>query len=195
MLRVGVTGGIGSGKTTVCEVLAVLGAPVFHADDEARQVQDDDPEVRRRMVDAFGEKFFENGALNRKALAERVFGDPDALRRLNEIVHPAVRERFKRFCVQHAREPYVVMEAAILVETGGHKALDHLVVVTAPEDERVRRVMGRDGADAAHVRARIRHQATDAQRKAVADTLIVNDGRTLVIPQVLSLHERLMGRT
>ncbi len=191
MIKVGVTGGIGSGKSVVCRVLQALGVPVFSADAEAKRLYGL-PEVRSAVIRAFGEGVYIGDVLDRKALADRVFNDAEALRRLQTIIHPAVRRRFQDWAAgQHA--PYVVMEAAILAETGGDKAFDHLVVVSAPEDLRVRRVMRRDGSGEEAVRARMRNQTDEATRLALADTVIVNDDRTLVIPQVLDLHRRLLG--
>lgn len=191
MIKVGITGGIGSGKSTVCRVLQVLGAPVFHADAEAKRLYGL-PEVRSAVIRAFGEGVYIGDVLDRKAMADRVFNDPGALATLNGIIHPAVRDRFRAWAaVQQA--PYVVMEAAILAETGGGSAFDHLVVVSAPEDLRIRRVMRRDGAGEEAVRARLRSQTDEATRLALADTVIVNDDRTLVVPQVLDLHRRLIA--
>ncbi len=189
MKKVGVTGGIGSGKSTVCEVLRVLGVPVFEADREAKLLYGK-PEVRNAVIATFGEAMYVGDVLDRHMMATRVFTDPAALSKLNAIIHPAVRKRFQEWTAeQHA--PYVVMEAAILAETGGAKAFDHLVVVTAPEELRIRRVMKRDGVEEEAVRSRMRHQASEEERLKLADTVIVNDDRTLVIPQVLDLHQRL----
>jgi dephospho-CoA kinase len=191
MKKVGVTGGIGSGKSVVCRILQVLGVPVFHADDEAKKLYGL-PSVRSAVIRQFGEGTYIGDVLDRKALADRVFTDPEALQRLNAIIHPAVRERFRAWSSEQSA-PYVVMEAAILTETGGSKAFDHVVVVTAPEEIRIKRVMARDGVGAEAVRARLRNQADEATRTAVADTVIVNDDRTLVIPQVLALHRKLVA--
>ena len=191
MRRVGVTGGIGSGKSTVCRILQVLGVPVFNADDEGKRLLNGDQEVRRAVITGFGEGLYASGELDRRSLAAIVFNDPAALQKLNGIVHPAVRERFRAWCDEQKGSPYVVMEAAILAESGGAAAMDHLAVVTAPEDLRIRRVMERDGAGEEEVRARMRNQADDDARVAKADTVIVNDDRTMVIPQVLAMHAKL----
>lgn len=190
MRRVGITGGIGSGKSVVCRILEVLGVPVFHADLEARRLYDEDPNVRAAMIEAFGTALYGSGTLDRRMLARLIFRNEQARKVVNGIVHPRVRERFEQWCRMHAQHAYVVMEAAILVETGGHEAFDELVVVTAPEEVRLARVMQRDGATEAEVRARMAAQGADAARLALAGTVIVNDDRTLVIPQVLALHAR-----
>ena len=194
MLRVGVTGGIGSGKSAVCRILEALGVPVFHADEEAKRLYDEDATVKENMVAAFGRGLYPNDAFDRSALAAIIFHDGAARSKVNAIVHPALHTRFGRWCAQQRTANYVVMEAAILAETGGHAAFDHLVVVTAPEDLRVRRVMARDGVGEKGVWDRMDAQGGDAERLALADTVIVNDERSLVIPQVLALHEKLNAR-
>lgn len=191
MKKVGLTGGIGSGKSTVARVFSALGVPVFHADDEAKRSLNEDDQVKQAVIAAFGMELYASGTLDRKVLATRVFSAPDELAKLNAIVHPVVRARFRTWCEAQGNVPYVVMEAAILAETGGHAAFDHMVVVSAPEELRIRRVMERDDVDHATVLARVRAQAGDAERAAIADTVIVNDGEQMVLPQVLALHHRL----
>jgi dephospho-CoA kinase len=191
MFKLGLTGGIGSGKSTVARVFEVLGIPVFNADDEGKRILNEDPAARRAVTEFFGTAMYPNGRLDRKALATVVFHDPAALRQLNGIVHPLVREHFRSWCSEQ-QAPYVIMEAAILAESGGAKAMDQLVVVSAPEDVRVQRVMLRDKATESDVRARMRAQTDDAHRNALADHIIVNDGQQMVIPQVLQLHERML---
>jgi dephospho-CoA kinase len=190
MFKVGLTGGIGSGKSTVARVFEVLGIPVLRADDEGKRILNEDPSACKAVSEAFGATMYQNGRLDRKALASVVFNDPAALQKLNAIVHPLVREHFRLWCTEQT-SPYVIMEAAILAESGGAKAMDHLVVVNAPEDVRIRRVMQRDKATEAEVKARMRSQTDDVERNALADTIILNDGHNMVIPQVLQLHERL----
>ena len=193
MLKVGITGGIGSGKSTVCRMFVLLGIPVFSSDDEGKRLLAEDPEVRSALIAAFGPEIFVNDVLDRKALGAVVFSDRASLDRLNTIVHPAVRAAFSAWA-QKQQAPYVINEAAILVETGAYKQLDHLIVVTAPEGERIARVMRRDGATEEHVRARMSNQMDDAARADVADSIIVNDGESMVIPQVLAVHGKLLKK-
>jgi len=190
MKTVGLTGGIGSGKSTVCKVFGVLGIPVFEADQEAKRLMLEDVALRTALANRFGHAIIGANGLDRKALAEIVFSDPKALTDLNALVHPVVRSAFGDW-VALQTAPYVIMEAAILVETGGHKAFDTLVVVTAPEALRIRRVMDRDGAKEEEVTARVKNQANDAERLAVAHHVVHNDDTCLVIPQVLAIHEAL----
>jgi dephospho-CoA kinase len=184
---------MGSGKSTVCSVFSVLGIPVFSSDDAGKRLLEDDPAVRGQVIKAFGDTPYADGLLDRKTLAALVFGDPVALAKLNAIVHPAVRQAFRDWA-RKQEAPYVINEAAVLVESGGHTELDHLIVVTAPEEERVARVMKRDGLTEGEVRQRLRNQTTDEARAAVAHSIIVNDGIQLVIPQVLAVHEALIKK-
>jgi dephospho-CoA kinase len=189
MFTVGLTGGIGSGKTTVCRVFSVLGIPVFNSDEQAKLLLQDDPVVKAAVVQLFGRSVYPAGKLDRKALAQLVFNDPKALAGLNAIVHPAVRRAFQEWA-ESQQAPYVINEAAILVETGAYPSFDRLVTVEAPEDVRLARVMARDGSPEEQVRQRMSNQATEAQRREVAHAVIENDGYSMVLPQVLALHEK-----
>ena len=191
MRTIGITGGIGSGKSTVCRVFGVLGIPVFEADREGKVLLNTDPELRKAVIDRFGKEIYQNGALDRNALASIVFSDTEALKALNAMVHPAVRKAFANWATKQ-QAPYVIMEAALLAETGGHENVDEVILVSAPEDLRIKRTMARDGVGEEAVLARIQNQATEDQRKAIADHVIQNDDTQLVIPQVLALHERLI---
>ena len=193
MFKVGITGGIGSGKSTVARVFGVLGIPVFDADSESKRLLVEDADVKGAVIAAFGATIYPGGLLDRAALAAAVFNNPEALGRLNAIAHPAVRKRLAHW-TDEQRSPYVLVESALLVDTGWYHSMDHLVVVSAPESERVRRVMARDLTTEDQVRARMRNQVGEEERLAVADSIIRNDGTTLVIPQVLALHDALLAR-
>ncbi len=175
----GVTGGIGSGKTTVCRMLEALGARVFYADAEARRLMQEDPAVRAEIVAAFGpESYAADGHLDRAYLAAQVFGDEARVARINDIVHPRVYAAFKAARDRAARDevPLLVKEAALIFETGGERFLDAVAVVEAPEAERVRRVTARDQATADQVRARMRHQLSAEERRRRADYVLENTG-------------------
>jgi dephospho-CoA kinase len=191
MRTVAVTGGIGSGKSTICRVFRVLGIPVFEADRVAKQSMVDDAILRDAIVARFGEKVMQGDELDRSALAAIVFNDVQALADLNALVHPVVRDAFRNWTMQQT-SPYVIMEAAILAETGGYAAFDSVVVVSAPVTLRIERVMKRDGGSEEAVVARMRNQASEAERLKIADHVIHNNDRQLVIPQVLALHRLLM---
>lgn len=179
MTTLGVTGGIGSGKTTVCRLLEDRGAQVFYADDEAKRIMQDDAGARKAIADAFGEASYDDeGRLNRSYLAGRVFGDEEALTRLNAIVHPRVFAAFEQVRERAEREgvPLLVHEAALLFEAGGDEHVDAVAVVDAPEEARVRRVTTRDDVSPDQVRARMGHQLPPEELRQRADYVIDNSG-------------------
>ncbi|HKL38211.1 MAG TPA: dephospho-CoA kinase, partial [Bacteroidales bacterium] len=180
MRKTGVTGGIGSGKTLICQVFEKLGVPVFYADQQARQIYDEDAQVKEAMIEYFGSGLYGPSGLRRDLLASKIFNDPEALRQVNSLVHPAVKRRFLQWCDQQKGAAYVIEEAAILFETGSHKDLDHTILVYAPEQIRVQRVMKRDGVDEEAVRARMAHQMSDEKKIDQAGSVIYNDGSRLV---------------
>lgn len=192
MTRVGLTGGIGSGKTTVARVFRSLGIPVFEADAEGRRILSEEPEVIDAVARRFGRDILRDGVVERRALASVVFKEQAALSDLNAIIHPAVRKGFSRWSDEQ-EAPYVLMESAIMVDSGSSKLMDRIVLVTAPEELRIERVMARDGVDAAQVKVRMDNQLGEEQRLAVAQYVIHNDDTQLVIPQVLSVHEALLN--
>jgi dephospho-CoA kinase len=190
--RIGITGGIGSGKTTVCRVLQVMGFPVYYSDDEAKRIMHEDKELVQQILEAFGKKAYVDSRLNRSFLAEVVFRQPDKKNALNQLVHPKVRADFARWC-DLQRSWLVFQESALLFETGGYKLLDKTVLVTAPETVRVQRVAKRDVTSAEAVQARINNQMKDEEKIPLADFVIENDDRQLVIPQVLNMLDELAG--
>jgi dephospho-CoA kinase len=190
MLRVGLTGGIGSGKSIMARVFGLLGVPVFEADVAARELMHHDAGLRAQVMERFGDHLYPGGKLDRKGLAAVVFSDVTALADLNAMVHPVVRRAFRTW-MEGQEGSYALMEAAILAESGGHQAMDQVVVVSAPEDLRVRRVMDRDGVTEDEVCARMRNQASEEQRLAIAQHVILNDDTRLVIPQVIAIHKAL----
>lgn len=190
MLLVGLTGGIGSGKTTVCEVLRVLGIPIFDADGAGKRLLAEDPMLRAAVTERFGAAIYADGVLDRKALAAIVFNDAAALADLNALVHPAVRRAFRAWATGQ-QAPYVVMESALLADTGGHAGFDRVIVVSAPERLRIARVMQRDGVGEEAVKVRLRNQVSEEERLLIAHHVVVNDDTQLVIPQVLAIDRTL----
>ncbi|MEX1054934.1 MAG: dephospho-CoA kinase [Rhodothermales bacterium] len=177
MKTLGITGGIGSGKTTVCRMLEELGARVFYADEEGKRILREDPDVRQEIVDAFGEASYgPDGAPDRKYLAKMVFSDAGKLERINAIIHPRVFKRFEKAKAEFEGVPLLVMEAALIFETGGDKYLDAVAVVDATLDLRIRRVVERDDASPEQVTARLSHQLAPDELKRRADFVIENDG-------------------
>lgn len=188
MLKIGLTGNIGSGKTLVAEVFRTLGVPVFHADEAARNLLSDDS-VINDILDYFGEEVLSpERQINRKALAGKVFNDSEKLEFLNALIHPRVRELFDQWCRVQSGKIYVLYEAAILFESGHYREMDRVICVDAPEALRLRRVMMRDGATEAEVRQRMDRQWPDERKTALADYIIRNDETEPVIPQVLNIH-------
>nr|WP_067061522.1 dephospho-CoA kinase [Mucilaginibacter sp. L294] len=190
MFKVGITGNIGSGKTTVCKIFEVLGIPVFYADDAAKEVMVADAELIAGIKQAFGnQSYLEEGTLNRKYIAGIVFNNKEELATLNALVHPAVFRAFDKWVLGQKNAPYVLKEAAILFESGSYKMCDRTVIVTAPLDLRVKRVTGRDGITADEVKSRNDRQFSEEKKLTMANDVIINDDTQLVIPQVLKLHE------
>ena len=195
-LHFGITGGIGSGKTTVCRIFETLGIPVYYADDEAKALMTTDATLRTQLIDTFGPTtYLPDGTLNRPYLADLVFNNPDRLATLNGLVHPAVARHSAAWQATQSGVPYTLKEAALLFETGGEHHLDGVITVTAPEALRLQRVQVRDGVTAEQVRARMARQLPEADKRARADYLIHNDGEQALIPQVLAIHRQLLSQT
>lgn len=170
---IGLTGGIGSGKTTLATYMQSLGIPVFIADEEAKKLMQS-AEVLREIQAVFGEVVFKNGQLNRQELASIVFAKPEKLNQLNGIIHPVVKNQFKIWLDQHQSAPFVVYEAAILFESGSYQNCDAIITITAPLEDRIARVMQRDNSSREQVLNRINAQWTDAQRAAKSNFVIEN---------------------
>ena len=193
MLKVGITGNIGSGKTTVSKIFEVLGIPVFYADDEAKKVMVNDAILIAELKQAFGEQsYFEDGSLNRKHIAGIVFNNEAELNKLNAIVHPAVFRAFDNWVPQFKSAPYVLKEAALLFESSSYKMCDKSIMVTAPLELRIARVMLRDGLSRDEILNREARQFSEEKKLQLADYAIKNDNTELVIPQVLALHEQFL---
>ncbi len=187
MKIVGITGGIGSGKTTVCKILSVFNIPVYYADMRAKELYDEDSQLKKKVVNLFGTSVYSENGLNRAEVAQRVFNNKELLHQLNSIVHPVVEKDFLRWLEKYPEANFVVKEAAILFENDGYKKLAFNVLVTAPEDIRIRRVIKRDGVLETQVRARIKNQWPDEKKIPLADCIIKCDEDNLVIPQVMTL--------
>jgi dephospho-CoA kinase len=190
MKVVGITGGIGSGKSTVAKVFESLGIPLYKADDRAKALYRK-KEVRALVIDAFGEEVYSGEELNKELLARLVFGNEAYLNTLNAIIHPAVREDFDDW-VRKQKAPYVLKEAAILIESGSYKHCNAIILVVAPEEIRIERVMQRDGSTREEVEARINKQWSDDRKRPYAQYEIQNGGKTSIIKQVLEIHRQLV---
>ena len=191
-MKVGVTGGIGSGKSVVCDIFRVLGVPVYHADERAKEMYGKE-DVRKAVAERFGDQLFaENGELDRSSLADLVFNDPDALKDLNAIIHPELEKDYDNWLKANESEAYTLKEAAILVETGAYRKMDALICVEAPEELRIQRVMDRDCSTLEQVKERMARQISDAERRKFANFTIRNDGQHPLLPQVLTIHSALI---
>ncbi len=190
MLKVGITGGIGSGKTTVCKIFESLGIPVYYADDRAKLLMVENTEIVEGVKSLFGaDAYFPDGSLNRKKIAAAAFQNKDLLAKLNKIVHPAVFQDSITWLNAHAEAPYTLKEAAILFESGSFRLMDKNITVFAPEWDRIGRVMKRDGTAFDEVLSRISKQMPDHEKIKLADFLIYNDGSKSLIKQVINLHQ------
>lgn len=192
MLKVGLTGGIGSGKSLICKVFEIFGVPVYYADAEAGRLMESDPVIRNKIIRKFGREMYTGNQLNRKKLASLIFHDKNSLNYLNSIVHPVVRRDFDMWSKEIKNCKYLIEEAAILIETGAYKNFDFVLTVSAPEDLRISRVMERDQVSREKVLERMQNQLSEEERNKRADAVIVNDDTKLVIPQVLQIHQRLI---
>ncbi|UPT67400.1 MAG: dephospho-CoA kinase [Sphingobacteriales bacterium JAD_PAG50586_3] len=190
-LKIGITGGIGSGKSIVCKVFKALCIPVYHADDSARTITNRNPQVIAQIKEAFGNDMYVDGLLDRPKMAALVFNNPDALAKLNSIVHPAVRAELPVWLEANKNAPYILYEAAILFESGAYKLMDKSIMVTAAEEVRIERVMQRDNVGREEVLNRIKNQWPDSDKLAQADYVILNEGNAPVIAQVLALDKLL----
>jgi len=189
MFKVGVTGGIGSGKSIVCNVFQHLGIPVYQADTEARRIMGEDESIRTRLVTYFGGEVFKDRQLNRKYLADRIFSDPDARKFVNSLVHPAVRADFTSWVQSRSGTSYVIEEAALLFETGAWKELDYNILIEAAIETRIERIIRRDGLERADVMNRMASQMDAGQGREMADFVISNDINDFLIPQVLKVDK------
>ena len=180
MIQIGLTGGIGAGKTSVAKVLEHMGYPVFYSDLEAKKLYDDHPILKEQMIALFGNELYQNGHFDKNILARQLFQNPILKEKVSELVHPLVREAFEQWASQQHTN-MVFNEAAILFETGAYQQFTATILVVAPEDLRIQRVISRDQLTEQEVRNRINQQWTDAQKKALTPYVIENDGRPLLI--------------
>lgn len=196
-LRVGVTGGIGSGKSTVCRMIETLGIPVYDADTWAKWLIEHDEQTKKGIIDLFGQEAYDDaGVYQRKWISGIVFQDAEKLAALNALVHPAVERHSSDWQEEQARlgVPYTVKEAALMMESGSYRHLDFIIVVTAPEHLRVQRVVQRDHVTEAQVLARIRQQMPESEKVKRADFVIYNDEQQMLIPQVWEAHKTILNR-
>lgn len=194
-LLIGVTGGIGSGKSMVCRLFECLDVPIYYADSRAKWLTNNDPEIREKVVALLGNEAYDSaGQYNTRFVASSVFQNEPLLKELNAIIHPVVLRDTKVWVAQQAGAPYVVKEAAIMAKAGQSNAVDYVVVVEAPVELRIQRILQRDKRTEQEIRAIIERQVSDESRREIADYVVNNDDGSELIPQVLHLHEIFLKR-
>ncbi|MFY8127171.1 MAG: dephospho-CoA kinase [Chitinophagaceae bacterium] len=191
MLKIGLTGGIGSGKSTVSKIFEALGIPVLDADATAKKIMETDVFIKQQLIKTFGEEVYVNDKLQRSYLANIVFNDSYALEKLNAIVHPVTIEYSKKWAASQ-KAPYTIKEAALMFESASAEGLDFVIGVYAPNHLRINRVMKRDGISRDLVIQRMNHQIDDAIKMKLCDEVVVNDEQQMLLPQVIALHQKLI---
>jgi dephospho-CoA kinase len=195
MLRVAVTGNIGSGKTSVCRVFESLGVPVFYADQEAKLFYRD-PAVLNTLSIRFGNAIITpGGSLDKSALAEIIFNDESAMEFIRQLIHPRVYEKYKQWLQAHKYYPYTIQESALVFESGSYKKFDHIILVHAPEEMLISRVMNRDKVSYDQVMQRLAHQIPQQEKRSLSHFLLLNDNTSLIIPRILDIHSVLTSTT
>jgi len=190
-IKLGVTGGIGSGKTSVCRVFDALGVPVFSADREAREIMENDNGIIRRINSIAGKNLYINGGLDRMELAAIIFNDNILLEKVNSLIHPVIFDHFRKWVLEQTA-PYVIMEAAILFESGASKFVDKVATVVAPIEQRVERVVQRNKLSREQVMERMRNQMDDEARIKLSDYIIYNSENDMIIPSILNIHDDIL---
>lgn len=193
MMKIGLTGGIGAGKSVVAKILESMGYAVFYSDQEAKDLVNKDQTIKSKLNELAGEDLFRSGELDRKRLAELIFHSPELRSEVNNIIHPRVRAHFADYCNKFGSDQLIFNEAAILFETGAYKNFDRNVLVTAPEELRIRRVMERDNIPEWEVRKRLEAQWTDDQKRSLADIVIINDEKMPLIEQIEKMLNQLIS--
>lgn len=188
MIKVGITGGIGSGKSIVSEIFSRLGIPVYNADTRAKFLMQNSAKIKQQLQGKFGPEVFINNQLNRKFLADIIFHEQEALSFVNSVVHPEVAADFQHWSENYSKMPYTIEEAALLFESGAFQKMDHIIMVYAPLSIRLKRVMDRDRATREQVISRMENQMSEEEKIKRSRYIIYNDEKNSVLEQVLTLH-------
>ena len=193
MLSIGISGGIGSGKTLVCTIFKILGISVYNSDLEAKRIMETNVQVKKEIINLLGEEsYLNNQTLNRKFIAEKIFNHTELLSGINQIVHPAVREDAEIWSKKIPQDnSYFLRESAILFETGIYKQQDYNILVIAPKEIRIHRIKDRDKLSEVDIAIRMNQQWSDEQKLPLTDFVVINDGKTFLIPQILKIHKNL----
>ena len=186
-IRIGITGGIGSGKSVVSKILSLLDIPIYLSDDEAKRLTATDETIRRELINLLGGELYQDGVLNKQKLANYLFASPENAEKINAIIHPQVKQDFRQWCMRHSASQFVAMESAILFESGFASEVDVVVMVYAPQEVRIQRAMMRDTASRTQIEQRIQRQMDDEIKRSSAHYTLINDDKTALLPQVLQL--------
>lgn len=192
MKKIGITGGIGSGKTYVASVFKSLGIPIFNADIQAKKIMTSSGKLIKLVKEEFGNEIYKDSDLNKEKLASIVFSNSDKLQKLNSLVHPIVKEEFNNWCKKQT-SPYVIKEAAILFESNSHIGLDAVICVSAPLDLRIERLLNRDDYSEKEIKKRIENQISQEEKEKLSDYIIVNDEKDLLLPKIIKFHKELLS--
>lgn len=192
MIKVAITGGIGSGKTFICNIFSILGIPVFNSDEVAKLLLNKNLEIQQKVISLFGKDVYQpNSTINRKKLADIVFNDKIALLKLNNIIHPEVRKSFNQWALIQ-KAPYVIQESAIIFESGIIGNFDKIIIVTAPEELKIERIIKRDGISKEKIIERMKNQLPEEKKVEQSHFVIVNDDIEMILPQVIKIHNELI---
>ena len=192
MKKIGITGGIGSGKTYVASVFQSLGIPIFNADIQAKKLMTSSRKLIKLVKEEFGNDIYKDSDLNKEKLASIVFSNSDKLQKLNSLVHPIVKEEFNNWCKKQT-SPYVIKEAAILFESNSHIGLDAVICISAPLDLRMKRLLNRDDYSEKEIKKRIENQISQEEKEKLSDYIIVNDEKELLLPKIIKIHKELLS--
>jgi len=193
MLKIGITGGIGAGKSVVCKILSEWGIPIFYADSRAKIIIDTDKSVKQKIQNIFGKYVFNlSGTLNNENLAKIVFNDKTSLEKLNKIVHPLVKEDFQKWA-EGQNSPYVVEEAAILFESGSYRMMDKTIMIYCEKEIRIERIIKRNRFTREKIERIMSNQMDDEEKCKKADYVVLNNEKTLLLPQLLKIHNELIS--
>lgn len=190
MLKVGITGGIGTGKTSVCNFFEIIGIPVFNADIEAKRIINSDKELKNKLVETFGEEIYlKSGEINKEIYSKIIFSSKENLEKSNSIIHPVVLQYYNAWCKKYQNLKYSIKEAAILFESGTYKNMDYIITVTAPLEQRIERVMKRDNLRREMIMKKIQNQLPEDYKIKNSDFVINNENECLIIPQILEIDK------
>ena len=193
-IEVGITGGIGAGKTLVANIFRTFGIPVYNSDAEAKRLMNEDEDLKAQIIKLFGQKAYVKEVLNRSYLTEVVFKNQDNLNRMNSLIHPAVIKDYNKWLTKYKNKSITIKEAALLFESGSYKDLDYTILVLAPKSTRIGRILLRDvNRSKQDVEDIIDKQMSDSRKKKLSDFVIINDGERMVVPQVLEIYKNLVN--